>query len=153
MLKTKFGNIVIMLDGEIVPFSIFSIENKQLFPDVDGAFMLKYAYVCDGRAHTLRCFLDVCNVTGCPESGERLEAIAFYEQGGKLTIGCEGWFGYPEEYNYDYNGTYLGNGLEIEISPDTKSKDFLFGVAWLEHCTGENDVQTWFAADPTIVKL
>ena len=84
---------------------------------------------------------------------ERLEAIAFYEQGGKLTIGCEGWFGEPEEYGYDYDGSYLSNGLEIEITSHTKSKDFLFGVSWLDHCTDENEVQTWFAADPTIANV
>ena len=26
----------------------------------------------------------------------------------------------------------------------------IFGVAWLMECTEETDVQTWFAADPTI---
>ena len=153
MLKTQFGNIVITFDGESVPFSIIPIANEHLFPDVNGAFMLKYVYACDDKAHTLHCFLDACNVTGYPESGERLEAIAFYEQGGKLTIGCEGWFGEPEEYGYDYDGSYLSNGLEIVITSHTKSKDFLFGVSWLDHCTDENEVQTWFAVDPTIVNV
>ena len=153
MLKTKFGNIVITFDGVSVPFSIIAVANERLFPDVDGAFMLKYVYAHDGKPHTLRCYLDMCNITGYPESGERLEAIAFYEQGGKLTIGCEGWFGEPEEYGYDYDGSYLSNGLEIEITSHTKSKDFLFGVSWLDHCTDENDVQTWLAADPTIANV
>ena len=153
MLKTQFGNIVIRFDGVSAPFSIIPIANERLFPDVNGAFMLKYMYTCDNKVHTLRCFLDACNATGYPESGERLEAIAFYEQGGKLSIGCEGWFSEPEEYGYDYDGCYLDNGLEIEITSHTKSQAFLFGVSWLEHCTEENEVQTWFAADPTIANI
>ncbi len=150
MLQTPFGNIVVMLDDKIVPFSITAVVNKQLFPNVDGAFRLKCDIFVDNKVHTLRCFLDSSDVKGYPESGERFEALAFYENGGKLTIGCEGWFGEPEEHGYDYNGSYLDNGLEIEITPHTKSKSFLFGVAWLDHCTDESDVQTWLAADPTI---
>ena len=153
MLKTQFGNIVITFDGVSVPFSIIPISNKRLFPDVDGAFMLKYLYAYDGKPHTLRCYLDMRNITGYSESGERLEAISFYEQDRKLTIGCEGWFGEPKEYGYDYDGSYLDNGLEIEITPHTKSKAFLFGVSWLVHCTDKNEVQTWFAADPTIANV
>ena len=153
MLKTQFGNIVITFDGESVPFSVIPIANDHLFPDVNGAFVLKYTYVCDEKAHTLHCFLDACNMIGTPESGERLEAIAFYKQGGKLTIGCEGWFGYPEEYGYDYSGSYLVNGLEITITPHTKSREFIFCIAWLDHCTDENDAQTWLAADPTIANV
>ena len=148
MLETNLGKIVITLDGNTVPFSVCPIENKRLFPDVDGAFLLKYDYANDGKAHTLRCFLDTCGVTGSPESGERLEAISFYHHGAKLTIGCEGDFGWQEEY--DYSGSYLENGLQIQIFPHTKSKHFLFAVAWLDRCTDENDTQTWLAADPTL---
>ncbi len=148
MLETSFGKIVITFDGKTVPFSVCPIENKRLFPDVDGAFLLKYDYTNDGNAHTLRCFLDGCAVTGDSESGEDLEAISFYRQSAKLTIGCEGDFGWQEKY--DYSGSYLDNGLQIQIFPHTKSKDFLFAVAWLDRCTDENGTQTWLAADPSL---
>ena len=147
MLETNLGKIVITFDGNAAAFSVCPIENKRLFPDVNGAFLLKYDYANDGKAHTLRCFLEGCGVTGCPESGEDLEAISFYSQGAKLTIGCKGDFGWPEKY--DYSGAYLSNGLEIEIAPHTQSKTFLFAVAWLAHCTAETETQTWLAADPT----
>lgn len=151
MLETIFGKIVIAFDGKAVPFSVFPIENKRLFPDVDGAFLLKYDYANDSKAHTLRCFLDSWGVTGRRESGEALEAISFYSQGAKLTIGCQGDFGWQEKY--DYSGSYLCNGLEIEIAPHTQSKAFLFAVAWLQHCTAENETQTWLAADPTLSNI
>ena len=147
VLETNLGKIVITFDGKTTAFSVCPIENKRLFPDVNGAFLLKYDYANDGKAHTLRCFLEGCGVTGCPESGEDLEAISFYSQGAKLTIGCKGDFGWPEKY--DYSGAYLSNGLEIEIAPHTQSKTFLFAAAWLAHCTAETETQTWLAADPT----
>ena len=150
MLRTPFGQIIVTLDGKAIPVSAARVENKRLFPDADGAFRLQYAYIRDGGAHTLRCFLNRCDVPGCPESGERLESLSFYERGGKLTIGCEGWFGDPGAYGYDYDGAYLSNGLQIDILPHTQSRDFLFGVAWVDLCTDENDAQTWLAADPTI---
>ena len=78
MLETNLGKIVITFDGNAAAFSVCPIENKRLFPDVNGAFLLKYDYANDGKAHTLRCFLEGCGVTGCPESGEDLEAISFY---------------------------------------------------------------------------
>lgn len=153
MLQTPFGNIVLRFDGETVPCSITAIENKRLFPDVAGAFLLKYGYVCDGKAHALRIVLDACGIIGHPESGERLEAISFFGEGRKMTIGCEGWFCCPEEFcgdGYDYNGFYLENGLEIVILPNTKSRNFCFGVAWLDRYNGENGAQTWLAADPFV---
>ena len=151
MLETTLGKIVITFDGKAAAFSVCPIENKRLFPDVDGAFLLKYDYANDSKAHTLRCFLDSWGVTGCQESGEALEAISFYSQGAKLTIGCKGDFGWQEKY--DYSGSYLGNGLEIEIAPHTQSKTFLFAVAWLAHCTAETETQTWLAAEPTLSNI
>ena len=50
----------------------------------------------------------------------------------------------------DNNGRNLSNGIEIEILPKTETQYFIFGVAWLKKCSEENDIQTWFAADPTI---
>ncbi len=27
---------------------------------------------------------------------------------------------------------------------------YVFGIAWIENVTTENDVQTWYGADPTL---
>ena len=150
MLTTPFGNICITMDDKPIPYAIAPVQNSKLFPDVSGAYVLAFEYLSDGVSHELHCVLDAPSVKGGIESGERLEAISFYDDQRKLTIGCEGCFGDPDEYNYDYDGDYLSNGLTISITPATKSKVFLVGVAWLDLCTKENDVQTWFAADPTI---
>lgn len=33
---------------------------------------------------------------------------------------------------------------------DTKTTKFVFGIAWIDNVTAENDVQTWYGADPTL---
>ena len=149
MLTTPLGTICITMDGHPVSCKIVPVQNPNLFPDVSGAYLLGIEYQPDGNAHELRCVLDA-SIQGSAESGERLEAISFYDHQRKLTIGCEGWFGAPEAYGYDYDGAYLPNGLAISISPQTKQKTFLFGAAWLDPYKSEQDVQTWLAADPTI---
>ena len=148
MLTTIFGVVRLMMDGKPVAYTAERIENMRLFPDVDGAYRIRYDFCADCSPHELSCVLDGVRVKGGAESGEGLEAVAFYQDGGKLTLGCEGDFGYIEAYDYD--GAYLPDGLKILIRPETKSRTFLFGVAWLDHCTEENDVQTWLAADPTV---
>ena len=95
MLTTPLGNIYITMDDEMIPYSITSVQNPKLFPDVSGAYILALKYLPDGSSHILRCVLDSSFAKGGVESGERLEAISFYCGQRKLTIGCEGWFGDP----------------------------------------------------------
>ena len=61
----------------------------------------------------------------------------------------EASFGACEEYDLDYDGNYYPDGIEICVLPNTKTNEYYFGVCWLNKCTGENDVQTWFGADPS----
>ncbi len=35
------------------------------------------------------------------------------------------------------------------ITENTKTAAYVFGVAWIVNVTEENDVQTWYGADPT----
>lgn len=90
-----------------------------------------------------------------PESGERLECQAFYQDNVKLSIGIEcdtGYFDTGERIgNYDYDSIYLNNGIGYKILSTTKSHVLVFGVSWINQCTDENDVRTWYGADPTIM--
>lgn len=131
------------LDGMIVPFSAIPVRNKRLFPDVDGAYRLRFDFENDGADHVLDCILDT-SIPGGTDSGEDLEAVTFEIGAGRLTIGCKSWL------NTDYDGQYLSNGLRLLLTPRTKSRTISFGVSWMERC-GADDVQTWLAADPDIV--
>jgi hypothetical protein len=58
---------------------------------------------------------------------------------------------------YDYDTEYLVNGMAYQILSNTKTKRYVFGIAWIDNVdrddtVGDNntrDTQTWFAADPT----
>ena len=148
MLQTPFGAIKVTLDDAPVVCNISTVAPSQQFPNIDEAFLIDWTYDFDGMPHKLACYLDCPSLDGNIESGERLEAISFYIGPGKLTIGCEGDDNHPEDY--DYKIEYLSNGMAVCITPTTKSRLFRFGVAWLEECNDTTDIQTWFAADPTL---
>lgn len=147
-LNTPFGKVTATFDGKPISFEYLCIDpDKRLFPDVDGAYRIKIDYVSDGREHTLLFLLSDCESDGEPETGERLEAVSFYPRDGKITLGCYASFGDYKDYPFDFDGTLRKNGIEISVLPETKTRTMLFGVSWVEHCTEENDVQTWFGAD------
>lgn len=151
MLTTPFGNIKIEFDGRETDYEIREIlPNKRVWPDVAQGFLLRLRYIPDGRPHILRCVIDSVADEVQGESGERLEMTSLNMGEGKISIGVEAEFCNPPVFSYDFGGKNLLNGVEIEVYPETKEQYFIFGVAWLMECTEETDVQTWFAADPTI---
>jgi len=148
-LTTPLGNIEITLDGAVLAAEIILIPPMEvLFPDVTATYMLVVPYISDGQTHILRCCLKNNSIKGGVESGERLETIAFYAHDLKLSIGAAGGFGMPYDYpEFDYDGEYLPNGIEIIIREKTKSKKFVFGVSWISPVTNENSAQTWYAVE------
>ena len=150
-LYTPMGFVEILLDGKPVSFSNLSIDpDEKRFPDVDATHRLAYNYEADGKSHTLHFRIKDCKLEAEPETGELLEAVSFYKDNGKLTLGCIASFGDYEDYNLDYDGTLCSDGMEIYITATTKSQTFKFGVCWIKVCTDENDVQTWYGADPSM---
>lgn len=150
-LSTPVGSLELLLDDKPVSFSHISIEpNEKLFPDVEAAHRLTYDYVSDGKSHTLSFKIKDCNLEANPETGELLEAVSFYKDNCKLTLGCIASFGDYQDYNLDYDGTLCSDGIEIFITATTKSQTFKFGVCWINECTDGNDVQTWYGADPSV---
>ncbi|WP_306479949.1 hypothetical protein [Mediterraneibacter sp.] len=150
-LITPIGSIVLSLDDEPVYFSYSVLEpNEKYFSNVDAAYRLSYDFVADGKPHTLFFKFKEGSFETEPESGELFEAVSFYKEKFKLTLGCIASFVDYEDYNLDYDGTLCDAGIEIYIAETTKSQTFRFGVCWIENCTKENDVQTWYGADPSI---
>lgn len=150
MLISPFGAIRLFFDGSEVEYSYDKVTPENPYTDVDGCFLINFDFVCDKKPHTIDCILDNEKYVGDAESGERLECIAFYCDGGKISIGLEATFCIYMDYGYDFDGNYKDNGISVDINENTQSRKFLFGVCWLEKCSAENEVQTWFGADPTI---
>lgn len=151
MLSTPFGNIEIYFDNQIQKnIKIVKGEkNNSLYPDVKSIYLLGYLYHTDKKAHRLKCILNT-KQKGIAESGEHFDAVSFYIQNGKITIGCKSDFGMPKEGGFDYDDTCIDNGIEIFIHSFTKEQYFIFAVSWLIVCTEKNEVQTYFASDPSI---
>ena len=148
---TPFGKIRVLLDDKPIWFMYRSIDSVDgLFPDAEATYRVVVEVELDGNEHLIKMQLCDCNVSGDPETGERLEAISFYSGKGKITLGCYASFGDYEDYDFDYDGCLCSDGIEIFISPSTKTQKYLFGICWLNECTEETDVQTWYGADPEI---
>lgn len=151
MLTTPFGNIHILLDGVSVPYIVRRAAADCHTSQVDGAYLLCCEYSSDGMPHRLCCVLSGEIENSSASGGERLEMTSMYRNGGKISIGVEGDFCNPKTFAYDYGGDSLPNGIELRLFADTLSQRFVFGVAWLNCVTAENDIETWLAADPTII--
>lgn len=138
-------------------------DNDALWPDVSNRYQIAVRYVPDGKEHRLSCiFSPLCSYEKTPESGERLECQGFYSsQRIKMSIGleCEAGTigGIRASDGYDYDADYLDNGMAYIILPETKTEQYVFGIAridrvgWDDPIDDEHhrDVRTWFAADPT----
>lgn len=147
MLTTPYGKIQLTMDGKPVSCTCTPIPPQDTFPDVDGAYLLTYDFHSDGQPHALFCQLENASVAGDMESGQWQEALSFYVADGKLTMGCEGDFVLPLANGYDFDGYYEPSGICLRLTEHTASRRFTFAVAWLTHCTPENEVQTWLATD------
>ncbi len=86
----------------------------------------------DGKYHSLKLELSREGAPGELEPGEMLEALSFYRNGGKITLGCYAAFGEMEEYGLDFNGQWDDNGIEVLIFPSTRTHTYRFGGRLLD---------------------
>ena len=156
MLKTPFGNIRMFMDKKEVEFNFSKIQNSKSFLKTE-TYLLKYEFkkekVDKTSKHFLKCILETnFEYEAYVETGERLEAISFEINKGKLTIGTVSGLSMVEVdgNNNDFDVKYLENGIEIVIFEKTRNQIFSFGVSFLENVNVENEVQTWLAVDYAI---
>lgn len=164
-LKSPLGEIIVMVDGHPIDYiAQKGSDNDVLWPDVRNRYQIEVRYVPDGNEHSLSCvFSPACSYEKSAESGERLECQSFYSpQRVKMSIGLECEAGYiggvRASDEYDYDADYLDNGMAYVIMPETKTEKYIFGIAWINDVGWDDpidnehnrDVQTWFAADPTL---
>ena len=151
MLMTPLGGIRLKFDNNDIEYNIVKKEiNHILYPDVNEVFRIKYQYTNDNMNHILKCYLDNDKMASYVEDGENYVSIGINSGSIKMNIGIEGDFGCPYVL-YDYSGSYTNSGIVIEISPNTKSQTFVFGVSWLNFSDTEKEIQTWFASDLTLL--
>ena len=158
-LITPFGEIIILLDDKEYDYSFVKKENnKRLFPNVLGCYRIVVEFVPDGKEHEIKCIIpNMEYFDRGPESGEGIECQAFYQDDMKLSICVECETGYLPNGSrwsdrYDYDASYLENGMSYLILNKTKEDKYIFGLSWIDNVVDNHgrDVQTWFAADFTI---
>ena len=156
MLKTPFGNIRMFLDKKEVEFNFSKIRNSKSFLKTE-TYLLKYEFkkekVDKINKHFLKCILETdFEYESYVESGERLEAISFEINNGKLTIATTSGLSMAESdgNNNDFDIKYLENGIEIVIFKETASQEFCFGISFLGNMNLENEIQTWLAVSYVI---
>ena len=52
---------------------------------------------------------------------------------------------------YDYDNDYFDNGVSYQILKNTQTNKYVFGIAWIVDQRPDNEVQTWYGADPSIM--
>ena len=158
MLKTPLGNIVIQIDNKTISYNAINVICDSTCNDLDGRYFICIPFGPDGRKHEITCFIEnyLPSENDDIESGENLELKSFYAKSCKLSIGMEGESGYDADglrfsTVYDYDNEYTMNGVKYVILPATITHKYIFGIAWINNVTNENDVQTWFGADHTLM--
>ena len=157
MLMTPLGSIQISIDGEPIEYKERLVSNDRTCPNLNGRYAISVHFKPNGKEHFITCRIQsyVATDRDYVETGERLELKSFFKNDVKMSIGMEGETGYFPDSNrlsdyYDYDNEYLSDGVQFHIFSNTKTQDFVFGIAWINVATSENEVQTWYGADPTM---
>ncbi len=156
MLETPFGLIGIFIDDKPISYNAVKCDYDKTCMDLDGRYTIHIDYSPDGKRHEIVCSIKDYQSSreDSIETGERLELKSFYFRSGKLSIGMEGDAGYFPDgtriSDYDYENEYMENGVKYVILPQTTTTEYVFGIAWIDNVNKENDVQTWYGADPTL---
>lgn len=158
LLVTPLGNIEVLIDNKPISYDAIECKCDRTCMGLDGRYYIKVELIPDGQSHEIQCCIKnhIVSSRDGIESGERLELKSFYHDLYKLSIGMEGDSGYLENGirigDYDYDNEYTDNGVKYMILPDTKTSVFIFGIAWIDNVNDNNDVQTWYGADPTLMQ-
>ena len=150
MLQTPLGEIIVSIDNKPVHYEFSTGSLDKSCPDLNGRYSIAVEFEPDGKPHTISCRIKGHhpNKTDGIETGERLELKSFYKGNTKLSIGMENDdLGFESEYDYDTG--YLDDGVQYEIRTFTRTRKYIFGLAWILNFTDENENQTCFGADPS----
>lgn len=152
MLSTPLGNIQLFVNNGEVAFTAIKLGDLHFSNSaIKGRYLIEYEYKSEMKEQIIKCCIPTIDVDGDIESGERLEAISFYKDDVKLTIGVDCEFT-DELAEFDFSGEYVSNGIQYETFQTTADRTFRFGVCWIQPCNEENAHQSWFGADPNVNK-
>lgn len=147
MLKTVLGDIIIAINSQNFNLSPIKLSNIGSNYIVDERYKIVVDNIDVARKDMMiDCLLkknEISNLTSYPEPGENLALISFISDDIKLSIGVEGDI---PGVSYEYNS----EGLRVKIDKETSIKKIIFFIAWKKLKNEQEEIYTWFAADPTL---
>lgn len=153
MIQTPLGRIEITKDKKKVDCAIRRVRNDDRCPELNGRFAVLIDYIPDGQEHTVSCCIKGIRESKSDfiEPDERVDIKSFCRGTTKLSIGDipDEWDKTPDDI-MDYWTEYLKNGVQYHIRVGAEQAIYPFGIAWLEHKSDKNEVQTSYGADPSI---
>ena len=150
MLKTQLGEIIVSIDDTETEYTAVTVPLDHRCDKLNGRYYICINHENDGKLHTITCRISgyTPSEKDGSEDGENLLLMSFFKGNAKLSIGVE--FDYYSKY--DYEAVHLQDGMQFRVFPQTKTKYFVFGIAWVDNCNDENEIHTWFGADPTLIE-
>ena len=149
-INTPFGEIGIFIDGEEVEYKAERMDLSVIGKTVDERYMIKVNHAEDNGKHIISCCIKdkPRDLEGEIEPGENLELISFCRSEIRLSIGTEGdtW---NDSGIFDYDISYEKDGMSYIQNEDTKTEWFVFGICWISDYRYDEDVRTWYGADPS----
>ena len=149
MLKTPLGEIIVSIDDTETEYTAVTAALDHRCDKLNGRYYICMELENDGKPHTITCSISGYTPTekDGAEDGEDLLLMSFYNGNTKLSIGVE--FDYCGKF--DYEAIHLQDGMQFRVLPQTKTKYYVFGIAWVNNCNDKNEIQTWLGADPTLM--
>ena len=158
MLSTPLGDIIILIDNKAISYNAIPVNRDKTCMDIHGRYKIVIDFIPDGQEHQIKCLIDGYeNIDDdFVETGDNLELKSFVKNNIKLSIGMEGDSGYFSDGTrisdyYDYDNDYFDNGVSYQILKITQTNKYVFGIAWIVDQRPDNEVQTWYGADPSIM--
>ena len=157
-LITPLGEITVLIDGNELEYSYKKLKSFKSCPDVKDRYAIEIDFLPDGMVHSIACVLSDLDERAKlnVESGEHLECVSVIFEDIKLSVGLEGDDLHMPDgtriSSYDYDIEYLKDGMAYTVLADTVTEKYVFGIAWLSPFCADNEIQTWYAADPTCYK-
>lgn len=148
MLKTLFGNVSILINDQLFHYNPIKLVNEGKNFIVDERYQIIVDKISSSEHETSIDFIlesdKALDLNGYSESGEGLAMLSFLYKNKKLSIGVEG----------DISGVYyvyMHDRLRVIVTKSASVSSLTFFIAWLTmHNIEQEEIYTWFAADPTI---
>lgn len=155
MLKTPIGNLLIQKNGFEIDYTVIAqplraIDNSDYF--VDARYLILVDTKNINQGDTIKCFIDCDNVKTDIDGGEYLSLLNFRKDGNLISLGGYEVLYHSNKRNFAFDMSYIENGLEAYFFDTNYLDKFRLAISWIKLESNVNELSTWFASDPSLIK-